>query len=132
MSETIAYLKQCKNYFEEKYIYNLTYIDICFIMYYFGLSLGFGYRLYYDGLSYNTLFPIWIVKSNTQFYDYILLGLIVAGPIGFTLGTYIDNVKTRIFIKKYNTEPIKISYCDTFKKNLKIMYRELCYFLRLS
>ena len=97
-----------------------------------GSLISISYRLYHDGFSYKVLFPIWYVDSLTQFYDYLILGLLIGGPLGILVGTYIDNVKTRIFIKKYNTEPIKITYYDTFKRNLKIMYGEICYFLRLS
>jgi hypothetical protein len=132
MSKSIEYLNECKNYIEEKYIYNLNYKQICYFNFLIGCLLSISYRLYHDGFSYNVLFPIWYVDSVTQLYDYLILALLIGVPLGFLIGTYIDNVKTRIFIKKYKTEPIKITYYETFKRNLKIMYIEIRYFLRLS
>ena len=99
MSETIDYLKKSKNYFEKKYVYNLTVENVYFICFLIGSIIGYSYRISCDGLTYNLIFPSSFVVTNKQIEDYILLCLI-AVPTGYLIVTYVNNVKDRINLEK--------------------------------
>ena len=99
MSKIIDYLKKSKNYFEKKYVYNLTVKNVYFICFLIGNIIGYSYRISCDGLTYNLIFPIFFVVTNTRIEDYILLSLISA-PTSYLFVTYVNNVKDRINLEK--------------------------------